>query len=136
VISARASSPEISKSAEKLAMTEPEFKRMRKIKSGLQYLKRYFMMIAFQCFLDQTSPEAHNEAEGTVLTFKQWMDSHEEFYQMIEDMENGGMESLVPVEQMSPGDGIALTTEVIDVVNRRFVFVRSYYSGMEVCWRD
>jgi hypothetical protein len=111
----------VSDSAQKLEMSEPEFQRLRKIKRGLQYLKRYFMMIAFQCYLDQTSPEVPIDADPPRSSFKQWMDSHEEFYQMIEDMETGGMESLVPVEQMSPGDGIALTTEVIDVVNRRFV---------------
>jgi hypothetical protein len=78
------------------------------------------MMIAFQCYLDQTSPEVPVKTDPARQSFKQWMDSHEEFNQMVEDMETGGMESLVPVEQMSPGDGIALTTEVIDVVNRRF----------------
>lgn len=104
---------------------DSEMQRERAIKRGLVHLKRYFMLIALQCYLDQNSPdrvlEQTSSSDASHCTFQNWVDSHHEFSQMIEEMENGGMDSLVPVEQMSPGDGIALTTEVVDVVNRRYV---------------
>ncbi|KAI9351265.1 inositol hexakisphosphate-domain-containing protein [Obelidium mucronatum] len=93
-----------------------ESQRRRAIRKGLACLRRYFALIAFAAYLDQKSNHTpNNELES----FKSWMNGHKEFDTMLEEMEHGGMKSLVPVEHLLPGDGIALTNEVIDVVDGR-----------------
>ncbi|KAJ3024316.1 UNVERIFIED_CONTAM: hypothetical protein HDU68_008233 [Siphonaria sp. JEL0065] len=90
--------------------------RRRAIRKGLACLRRYFALIAFAAYLDQKSNHTpNNELES----FKSWMQGHKEFDTMLEEMEHGGLKSLVPVEHLMPGDGIALTNEVIDVVDGR-----------------
>lgn len=103
------------------------------IRQGLLHLKRYFMIIAFQCYLDVTSADSLGV---DIMTFKEWMQSHSEFNLMIQEMEQGAINSLVPVEKMSPGDGIALTTEVLDVVNRRNGGVLARQTILKVCFSN
>lgn len=89
--------------------------RKRAIRRGLLHLKRYFLLITFQAYLDQTPPTMIEKLES----FRSWVARHQEFKTMREDLEHADIEALVPVEKLSPGDGIALTSEVLDVVNRR-----------------
>ncbi|KAJ3086244.1 hypothetical protein HK102_013370 [Quaeritorhiza haematococci] len=95
--------------------TNPQQHR-RYIRKGLLYLKRYFLLIAFQAYLNETPTQSLG---GEIETFKAWMDRHMEIVTMKEDLDSENINALVPVEHLSPGDGIALTTEVLDVVNRR-----------------
>ncbi|KAJ1539576.1 hypothetical protein HK405_012731, partial [Cladochytrium tenue] len=95
---------------------ENEQMRRRAVRKGLASLRRYFGLIAFGAYLTSVSPD---ELGAVIDTFRQWMGRHKEFATMLEEMERGGLQSLVPVEHLSPGDGIALTTEVLDVVNSR-----------------
>ncbi|KAJ3072961.1 hypothetical protein HDU98_002548 [Podochytrium sp. JEL0797] len=91
-------------------------RRRRAVRKGLACLRRYFALIAFAAYLDSKS----NHVEGGDLeSFKSWMNGHKEFDTMLEEMEHGGLKSLVPVEHLMPGDGIALSNEVIDVVDGR-----------------
>ncbi|KAJ3280819.1 hypothetical protein HK104_000390 [Borealophlyctis nickersoniae] len=86
------------------------------VAKGLLHLKRYFYLIAFQSYLDQHEPGLGGELE----TFKNWLERHPEFGTVAQEMtRDSGIDALVPVEHLSPGDGIALTTEVSEVVNRR-----------------
>ncbi|KAI9328029.1 inositol hexakisphosphate-domain-containing protein [Zopfochytrium polystomum] len=90
--------------------------RKRSVRKGLSSLRRYFGLIAFAAYLRSISP---NELSAGLETFKSWMARRKEFTTMLEEMERGGLQSLVPVERLSPGDGIALTDEVLEVVNNR-----------------
>ncbi|KAJ3127930.1 hypothetical protein HK100_009462 [Physocladia obscura] len=93
-----------------------ESQRRRAVRKGLACLRRYFSLIAFAAYLDSKS----NHTEGSELeSFKNWVSGHQEFETMLEEMEQGGFKSLVPVEHLMPGDGIALTNEVINVVDGR-----------------
>ncbi|KAI8809960.1 inositol hexakisphosphate-domain-containing protein [Cladochytrium replicatum] len=91
----------------------------RAIRRGKMYLKRYFLLIAFQAYLD--AHPIDNVADfGSLQTFSNWMNTHEEFSSMLDEFfmpEN--ISTLTPVERLAPGDGIALTSEVLDVVNKR-----------------
>jgi protein-tyrosine phosphatase len=82
---------------------------------GILALDRYFQLILFQSYLDQNPPELLSE----LITFKDWKASHPEFGTIREEFMSPSSDPLVPVDEMEPGDGIALTNEVLDVVNRR-----------------
>ncbi|KAJ3193150.1 hypothetical protein HK101_005337 [Irineochytrium annulatum] len=94
--------------------TDDQLKK-RFIRKGILSLKRYFALIAFVAYLDDNPPQSMN----MVGSFRSWMNGRKEFATMIEDLENSDLKALIPVEQSSPGDGIALSTEVLDVVNKR-----------------
>jgi protein-tyrosine phosphatase len=84
-------------------------------KRGLVALDRYFMLILFQSYLDQNPPGLESELES----FKSWTLKHPEFNTIREELLGADLDPLVPVDEMEPGDGIALSNEVLDVVNRR-----------------
>ena len=44
---------------------------------------------------------------------------HPEFETIREELKSNTIDPLVPVAELEPGDGMALTNEVLDVVNRR-----------------
>ncbi|TPX58470.1 hypothetical protein SpCBS45565_g07990 [Spizellomyces sp. 'palustris'] len=86
------------------------------IAKGVLNLKRYFLLIAFQAYLNQNEPGFGVELESFTL----WLDSHAEFKGMKHAMElENGMDAILPVEQMDPGDGLALSSEVLEVVSQR-----------------
>lgn len=87
----------------------------RSVKKGILNLKRYFLLIVFQSYLNDTSPDTL----GNLITFKTWFAGRPELGLMRSELESGTLNSLIPVEQMRPGDGIALTSEVLSVVNSR-----------------
>ncbi|KAJ8323879.1 hypothetical protein O5D80_007110 [Batrachochytrium dendrobatidis] len=82
---------------------------------AILHLKRYFMLILFQSYLQNNEPGV----ESMLVTFQEWLQKHPEFATICEELESGGLDALTPVEELAPGDGIALTSEVVDVVNRR-----------------
>jgi hypoxanthine phosphoribosyltransferase len=84
-------------------------------KKGIVALDRYFTLILFQSYLDQNPPGLESE----LISFKSWISQHPEFDTIREEMLGEEMDPLVPVDEMEPGDGIALSNEVVDVVNRR-----------------
>ncbi|KAJ3362183.1 hypothetical protein HDU91_003540, partial [Kappamyces sp. JEL0680] len=83
---------------------------------GLLALERYFTTILFQSYLDQNPPVV---IFSELVSFKDWLAQHPEFETIREELKSNTIEPLVPVNEMIPGDGIAMTNEVIDVVNRR-----------------
>ncbi|KAI8829287.1 inositol hexakisphosphate-domain-containing protein [Chytriomyces cf. hyalinus JEL632] len=93
-----------------------EARRRRAVRKGLACLRRYFALLAFAAYLDS---QPNNSAGHELTSFKSWMNQHKEFDTMLEEMEHCGFKSLVPVEHLSPGDGIALTNEVLSVVDAR-----------------
>ncbi|TPX31687.1 hypothetical protein SmJEL517_g05062 [Synchytrium microbalum] len=90
--------------------------KKRAVRRGLLNLKRYFILILFQCYLDQNRLDHVTQRNES---FKLWMDRHPEFATIREDFENADIQALVPVEKLAPGDGVALTNEVLKVVNSR-----------------
>ncbi|KAI8898833.1 inositol hexakisphosphate-domain-containing protein [Globomyces pollinis-pini] len=84
-------------------------------KKGIVALDRYFTLILFQNYLDQNAPGMGSD----LISFKQWVTNHPEFETIREELLSDSVELIVPVAELEPGDGIALTTEVIDVVHRR-----------------
>ncbi|KAJ3357018.1 hypothetical protein HDU83_009188 [Entophlyctis luteolus] len=100
--------------AESEAEDSPQ--RRRAVRKGLACLRRYFALIAFAAYLDS---KPNHTAGGELESFKDWMAGHQEFDTILEEMEHTGMKSLVPVEHLSPGDGIALTNEVLEVIETR-----------------
>jgi len=91
-----------------------EAKKKRTIKKGITALERYFLLICFQSYLDQTSPEAMGDTE----TFERWMKRHPELSTILLDTRKDDIELIVPVES-SIGDGLALESEVMGVVSAR-----------------
>jgi hypothetical protein len=79
------------------------------------HLKRYFILIVFQSFLNQTAPESHQK----MTQFSDWYSKHPELKSIAQELDTGGIIGLTPVEELVPGDGLALTNEVRDVVNGR-----------------
>lgn len=69
------------------------------IRKGILNLKRYFILIAFQSYLSETNPDTF----GSLITFKIWFAGRPELDLMRKELEHGGLECLVPVEQMRPG---------------------------------
>ena len=92
-----------------------ESQKKRFIKRGLLQLKRYFMLIVIQSYLDQNSADT---GERT-MSFSTWYHKHPELQTIQEELEEENILSLTPVDILAPGDGVALTNEVLDVVNRR-----------------
>ena len=93
---------------------DPE-KKTHAIRKGVLSLKRYFLLIAFQAYLGQSNPDCLDDRES----FGLWIGRHKEFRTMMDEMESSGEHCLMPVGEMSPGEGVALTSEVAAVVNER-----------------
>lgn len=92
-----------------------ETAKRRAVKRGIAALERYFYLICFQSYLSQTDLDTAEAMES----FQDWMARHQELYTILQELDRDDMESLVPVERLNPGDGIALSSEVLSVVNQR-----------------
>ena len=71
----------------------------RSVKKGILNLKRYFLLICFQAYLNDTSPDTLE----SLVTFKSWFALRSELNLMQCELEHGGLNALIPVEQMRPG---------------------------------
>lgn len=100
--------------AERQETTTAQFKR--EVKRGITSLERYFMFICFQAYLDDTSPSLVRDTES----FGLWMKRHPELGTILQEITHDDVQfnALVPVEQIG-GDGVALSSEVMRVVNAR-----------------
>ncbi|KAJ3409888.1 hypothetical protein HDV05_004169 [Chytridiales sp. JEL 0842] len=116
--------------AEVAEKNKDDIGKKRCVRKGLVALKRYFTLIAFAAYLEShgSNCELGEHGDGDLdkergrdglESFTSWMESRKEFDTILEEMERGDLNSLIPVENLSPGDGIALTTEVLEVVNSR-----------------
>ncbi|KAI7904707.1 inositol hexakisphosphate-domain-containing protein [Cokeromyces recurvatus] len=98
-----------------------QFRRV--VKRGIVSLERYFMFICFQAYLDSTSSK---NMLCETESFSRWMKRHPELDTILQDLlhaakkDEDEFRALVPVEQSSMiGDGMALSSEVMQVVNSR-----------------
>ncbi|KAI3645959.1 hypothetical protein MP228_008887 [Amoeboaphelidium protococcarum] len=85
------------------------------LKKSLNSLHRYFLLIAFQAYLNDNQ----NYDLEQMPTFQDWMANHLEFQTLINEMYHLKMNSLIPVGNQNLGDGVALSSEVSQVVRSR-----------------
>ncbi|KAI9496168.1 inositol hexakisphosphate-domain-containing protein [Zychaea mexicana] len=93
---------------------EDETQRRRILKRGIVSLERYFSLICFQAYLDDTNPDMVGETES----FEAWMKRHPETNTIRQELRSEDESLIVPVEK-SLGDGVALSSEVMQVVSGR-----------------
>ncbi|KAI7872941.1 inositol hexakisphosphate-domain-containing protein [Spinellus fusiger] len=86
----------------------------RIVKRGILALERYFLLICFQAYLDDISPDVMDTTES----FEHWIKRHEELKTIQHELHRNDLALLVPVEK-SLGDGIAFSSEVMKVVSAR-----------------
>ncbi|KAG2217368.1 hypothetical protein INT45_012238 [Circinella minor] len=96
--------------------TENESERRKILKRGIVWLERYFFLICFQAYLDDTRPSIMAETES----FETWMKRHPEIKTIHQELRRTEHKSLItPVGELTLGDGVALTSEIVDTVNQR-----------------
>eukprot|EP00835_Amoeboradix_gromovi_P005034 NODE_437_length_8620_cov_0.295857.p1 type:complete len:1033 gc:universal NODE_437_length_8620_cov_0.295857:8421-5323(-) len=88
--------------------------RLDYINKGILNLQRYFILIVFSAYLDQNQP---HQSYKELIPFGTWLHDHVEILQMFKSPKT--IADLIPVEQILPGDGLALTNEVLNVVLNR-----------------
>jgi hypothetical protein len=100
--------------AEAAGKNRDEVAKKRYVRKGLVALKRYFTLIAFGAYLEshESGCELKQHSEGDVDTgrrkdglesFKSWMERRKEFDTILDEMERGDLNSLIPVENLRPG---------------------------------
>lgn len=90
-------------------------KRSAHIKRGIAALQRYFVLLCFQTYLDNTSSD---ESVDTINTFEAWMKKRPEIETLLQEFEHHDIGLITPVER-SIGDGVALSSEIMSVVASR-----------------
>ena len=93
--------------------TTEDIKRQDLVTKSILNLQRYFMLIVFNAYLNQNKPDAY------LIPFHLWLEQHEEIKQMMHDLQQASFKDVVPVNVLAPGDGLALSNEVLQVVSRR-----------------
>ncbi|KAJ1512186.1 hypothetical protein HMI56_004394 [Coelomomyces lativittatus] len=92
-----------------------------KASRALLQLCRYFTLLLFQAYLNDNT----GATMATLEPFEQWLKRHSELILMQNSLEKAGEslekthDALLPVEKETPGDGIALNTEILNVVQSR-----------------
>ncbi|KAI9267887.1 inositol hexakisphosphate-domain-containing protein [Phascolomyces articulosus] len=94
---------------------EDETQRRKILKRGIVWLERYFFLICFQAYLDDTRPSIVDETES----FEAWMKRHPEIKTIHHELRKEDKSLITPVGELSLGDGVALTSEIVDTVNKR-----------------
>ncbi|WVQ75186.1 hypothetical protein IAR50_004796 [Cryptococcus sp. DSM 104548] len=109
--------------------------KKRKLTSiGLHHLKRYYHLLLFAAYLDDQGPE-----EEEYFSFESFIKHRPVFKTLEKELEEGGIESLAPLEKMDLADGMALPDEVTKVVvNRSGVILSAqtilksdFFSGLQ-----
>ncbi|KAI9320761.1 inositol hexakisphosphate-domain-containing protein [Dichotomocladium elegans] len=98
----------------KMESVEDEAERRRILKRGIVMLERYFLLICFQAYLVETSPDMAGETES----FGDWMRRHQEITTIRHELRTEDDNLILPVEK-TIGDGVALSSEVMRVVSSR-----------------
>ncbi|BEI83204.1 hypothetical protein CcaverHIS002_0310720 [Cutaneotrichosporon cavernicola] len=88
--------------------------RSRAIERGMHSLLRYFHLIVFQAYLDDTDLDDENK-----YTFESFVKHRPVFKTLQNELLTGGLKSLTPLERTEPVEGMALEDEVSHVVANR-----------------
>ncbi|ORX37949.1 inositol hexakisphosphate-domain-containing protein [Kockovaella imperatae] len=104
------------------------------VERGLNSLRRYYHLIVFQAYLDDTSPD-----EDHPYSFESFVRHRPVFKTLENELEEGGIEALTPIDRMEPAAGMALPDEVSKVVANRSGVILSaqtilksdFFSGLQ-----
>lgn len=90
------------------------------IRRGIQFLKRYAVLIVFQSYLAEIA-SLPNELSSPLSSFTEWMSKHGEIDRVLQGIDREhGLDSIEPAEgTIIPGQGFALSNEVWNVVKGR-----------------
>ncbi|WWC73457.1 uncharacterized protein I206_107427 [Kwoniella pini CBS 10737] len=88
--------------------------RQKLTNKSLYHLKRYFHLILFQAYLDDRAPDDEDP-----YSFESFVRHRPVFKTLEKELEEGGLQSLAPIERIDPADGMALPDEVTQVVANR-----------------
>lgn len=88
--------------------------RSHAIDRGMHCLLRYFHLIVFQAYLDDTDPDDEHK-----YTFESFVKHRPVFKTLQNELLAGGLTSLTPLERTEPVEGMALEDEVSNVVANR-----------------
>lgn len=88
--------------------------RHQAVDSGMHHLLRYFHLIVFQAYLDDTVPD-----DETAYTFESFVKHRPVFKTLETELLHGGINSLTPIERTEPLQGLALEDEVHSIVANR-----------------
>jgi hypothetical protein len=91
-----------------------EDKKQMYMKRSIAALQRYFVLLCFQAYLDSTTPQSLDSTES----FESWFKRRPEIGMLLKEINTHHQQVVIPVEK-SIGDGVALSTEIMSVVNTR-----------------
>jgi hypothetical protein len=91
-----------------------EDKKQMYMKRSIAALQRYFVLLCFQAYLDSTTPQSLDSTES----FESWFKRRPEIGMLLKEINTHHQHVVIPVEK-SIGDGVALSTEIMSVVNTR-----------------
>ncbi|RSH87875.1 uncharacterized protein EHS24_000393 [Apiotrichum porosum] len=88
--------------------------RQSAIEKGMHHLMRYFHLLVFQAYLDDTVPD-----DETAFSFESFVKHRPVFKTLEQELRSGGVSSLMPIERADPATGMALEDEEAQVVASR-----------------
>lgn len=84
------------------------------VDAGMHSLLRYYHLMVFQAYLDDTTPN-----DETAYTFESFVKHRPVFKTLETELLHGGINSLTPIERTEPQPGLALEDEVDFIVANR-----------------
>ena len=88
--------------------------REQHIANGVQGLRRYFHLLLFQAYLESVRPESMLSN-----TFERFVKRQPVLETISKDLDKMDIATITPLRKMDVGDGMALSDEVIEVVQNR-----------------
>ena len=67
-------------------------------------MRRYYHLLIFQAYLDDTSPD-----EEDPYTFESFVKHRPVFKTLETELEHGGLQGLTPIERVDPAQGMAVS---------------------------
>ncbi|ORY34932.1 inositol hexakisphosphate-domain-containing protein [Naematelia encephala] len=104
------------------------------LEKGIYHLRRYYHLLIFQAYLDDTSPEEQNP-----YSFESFVKHRPVFKTLESELVHGGLTGLTPLDRVDPAQGMALPDEVSKTVaSRRGVILSAqtilksdFFSGLQ-----
>ncbi|CDZ97852.1 hypothetical protein [Phaffia rhodozyma] len=89
--------------------------RNKYTQQGVYHLRRYFQLVLYQAYLEETHPDTFEQLES----FESFVSKRPVFSTFEKELKEGGLESLAPVTRLVPADGLATSDEVQTAVANR-----------------
>lgn len=107
--------------------TEDESLRRKRIQSAIHNLRRYFLLIVFQSYLTQTRPDLLEAAPS----FRSFVQRQPVFDTIAKEFDKIDIGTIMPLQKVDVGDGMALSDEVQEVVSHRSGSILSAYTMLK-----